>query len=311
MIGRPTVRRRRARNLTGSAGALTALTVLILLPVLAVGPLSAAAASGTGASMRVAPDVISALQTGDRTPVIVRYRDTAPSPAPTGAGDGLRRSALRSSGDRVLAALAPDSYGDVHRVDNWPMVAIDADRDAIAATGRLAGGRDRLGQPPPRGRPQPIGARDRWSDRVRRRRHRRRSDGGHRRHRRRRQPSLPRRAGRGPGLLLEQRRWQRLRSVRAPDPTVATGPGSAAPCPIADCIPRHPRRRHRRRRQRHLQRRGQGCHHHRRPDLLQVRRRQRVRRPAPVRHVPRLRPRPRPRLRVRPAIHATTSPRPT
>jgi subtilisin family serine protease len=91
------------------------------------------AAAAPVVKARVASAVWDGLAAHERTPVIVTYRDTAPAPAPSADLDGARHTALGVASDHVLAGLPAGSYDRVQRVSNWPMVALDADRDAVAA----------------------------------------------------------------------------------------------------------------------------------------------------------------------------------
>jgi subtilisin family serine protease len=234
MIGRRRARHHRGRPWMWS---IRAVTLLSLLPVLAVSTASASpsTAAATGVANRVAPDVLDALQTADRTPVIVRYRDAAPAPAPTAAGDGLRRSALRTSGDRVLATLPTDSFSDEQRVDNFPLVAIVADHDAIEALATspdvvsVSANRPHpaaLSQSVPliggpvayaagyTGAGQTVAIVDTGVD-----------------------ASHPFLGGRVVAQACFSSNGGGATAVcPGVDPTTATGPGSAAPCPMSDCI---------------------------------------------------------------------------
>lgn len=84
-----------------------------------------------GGGALVDPAVWAALDTAGVAAVIVEHRDTPIQRTADAAGDHRRRAALKADGDSVLAALPAGSVSAKQRVDNWPMFAVLADRAAV------------------------------------------------------------------------------------------------------------------------------------------------------------------------------------
>lgn len=229
MVG-TTIRQRRRPIHT--VAALTAALVMIAI-ISPPPPARAAAASEPSAAIDQA--VWSAADRGP-TPIIVEYRTSAAAATTNAADDGPRKAQIADAAARVLSSLPAGSASGVQRAGSWPMLATVADRNAVAAlaaspdvvrvmpnrphTAALSASVPKIGGPVAyaagfTGAGQTVAVLDTGVDSS--------------------HPFLA-------GKIVEEACFSSdIPTVGVSpvcpgaDPTMATGPGSAAPCPTTDC----------------------------------------------------------------------------
>ena len=122
---------RRARPDHRSVQTLGVLLAATLFALISATPARAQTPGSSAAT--IDPAVWSALEGGGTTPITVEYRDASLRPANRASDDGQRQAALAEAGGRILARVPPGSVAGTQRVQNWPMLAAVADRAAVEA----------------------------------------------------------------------------------------------------------------------------------------------------------------------------------